>query len=272
MFPLCLNTSTIMPRPLEEKIEVAARAGYDMIELWSKDVEAHLQSGASLAGIRAHLQHAGLQVPSMIALSGWADCSDAEFPQALAVARERMEAAATLGCPRIVASPPKDKRVDLAQAGARYAALLELGRRIGVLPAMEFLGFVTQIYDLRTALEVCARANDRDATVVMDPFHIFRGGGSFDEVLLVPGHAVAVCHFNDAPGDKPREQQEDPDRVQPGDGVLPLEGLVRSLYAIGYHGPISLELFNHALWEQDPLTVVQDGLHRMREIIARASA
>ena len=272
VFPLCLNTSTIRPRTLAEKIEVAARAGYDMIELWSADVEAHLQSGGSLAAIRAQLQHAGLQVPSMIALSGWLDCSDADFPKVLASCRERLEAAAVLGCPRMVASPPGDARVELGRAGERYAALLDLGRKIGVLPAMEFLGFVTQIHDLRTAMEICARANDRDATCVLDPFHIFRGGGDFDEVRLVPGHAVAICHFNDAPGDKPRAEQGDADRVLPGDGVLPLEGLIRSLRAVGYHGPISLELFNPGLWEQDPVTVARDGLRRMREIIARAEA
>lgn len=271
VFPLCLNTSTIMPRTLPEKIEVAARAGYDMIELWSGDVEAHLRAGGSLAAIRAQLHHAGLQVPSMIALSGWLHCGDAEFPKVLAACRERLEAAAVLGCPHMVASPPKDDRVDLGRAGERYAALLDLGRKIGVLPAMEFLGFVTQIHDLRTAMEICARANDRDATVVLDPFHVFRGGGDFEDVRLVAGHMVAICHFNDAPGDKPRAEQGDPDRVLPGDGVLPLEGLVRSLRAIGYHGPISLELFNHGLWEQDPLTVAQDGLRRMREIIARAA-
>lgn len=272
MFPLCLNTSTIRPRPLTEKIEVAARAGYDMIELWSEDVEAHVRAGGSLAQIRAQLQHAGLQVPSMIALGGWLDCSEGEFPAQLVKCRERMEAAAVLGCPHIVASPPRQPQIDLGLAGARYAALLDLGRKVGVLPAMEFLGFVTQIHDLRTAMEIVARANDRDATVVLDPFHIFRGGGDFEEVRLVPGHAVAICHFNDAPGDKPRGEQGDQDRVLPGDGVLPLAGLVRSLRAIGYHGPISLELFNPALWEQDPLTVCQDGLRRMREVITRAGA
>ena len=251
---------------------MAARAGYDMIELWSEDLEAHVKAGGSLAQVRAQLQHAGLQVPSMISLGGWLDCAEADFPAQLAKCRERLEAAAVLGCPHIVASPPFQAHVDLGVAGERYAALLDLGRKIGVLPAMEFLGFVAQIHNLRTAMEIVARANDRDATVVLDPFHIFRGGGEFEEVRLVAGHAVAICHFNDAPGDKPRAEQGDADRVQPGDGILPLEGLVRSLRAIGYHGPISLELFNRALWEQDPVAVCSDGLRRMREIIGRASA
>jgi 2-keto-myo-inositol isomerase len=270
MFPLCLNTSTIQPRPLTEKIETAARAGYDMVELWCGDVEAYLQGGGTLAALRAQLHHAGLRVPSMIALMGWADLDGAAFARYLqGTGRERLELAAALGCPRLVASPPRDA-VDLGVAGERYAALLALGRRVGVLPSMEFLGFVGQINTVRTCLEVTARANDRDATIVLDPFHIFRGGGSFDDVRQVPGHAVGICHFNDAPGDKPREQQGDADRVLPGDGVLPLAEMVRSLRAIGYHGPISLELFNRALWERDALEVAAQGLARMRQAIAQA--
>ena len=221
MFPLCLNTSTIRPTPLREKIEIAARAGFDMVELWSGDVEAYQEGGGTLAALRAHLQHAGLRVPSMIALMGWADLAPEAFTQYVEQARGRMETAAALGSPVIVASPPVRTAVDLGVAGERYAALLALGRRIGVLPAMEFLGFVPQINNIRTALEVMARADDRSATIVLEPFHSFRGGGDFDEVRLVPGHAVAICHFNDAPGDKPRESQTDGDRVLPGDGILP---------------------------------------------------
>lgn len=269
MLPLCLNTSTIRPRPLREKIEAAARAGFDMVELWCGDVEAHLQEGGNLAGVRAQLHHAGLQVPSMIALTGWADIDEGAFARYLETAASRMETAAALGCPRIVASPPFDKSIDLAVAGARYADLLALGRRIGVLPVMEFLGFVPQINSIRTCLEVLACANERDSSLVLDPFHIFRGGGTFEDVRLVPGHAVGICHFNDAPGDKPREAQGDGDRVLPGDGVLPLTEMLRSLRVIGYHGPLSLELFNKALWERDAVDVARVGLAKLRAAIAQ---
>lgn len=271
MFPLCLNTSTIRPRPLREKIEVAARAGYDLIELWSADVEAFVQEGGALSTLCAQLRHSGLAVPSMIALTGWGEMDEQGFSQYLrTTATARMETAALLGCPRIVASPPVRTTVPLPVVGARYAALLDLGARIGVRPVMEFLGFVPQIHGVRPCLEVLAYANDPRASIVLDPFHIFRGGGGFEDVLLVPGYAVGICHFNDAPGDKPREAQQDADRVQPGDGVLPLRDLVRSLRAIGYHGPLSLELFNRALWERDPALVVGDGLARMRRILQEA--
>ncbi len=272
MFPLCLNTSTIRPRSLTEKIETAARAGFDLVELWSEDVEAFVAGGGSLAALRAHLHHAGLRVPSMIALTGWADLDAAAFAHRLETdIRERLETAAALESPFLVASPPFKRTVDLAVVGERYAQLLALGRRIGVRPTMEFLGFVPQVNGIRVCLEVVARANDPDATLVLDPFHVFRGGGGFGDVRLVPGYAIGICHFNDAPGDKPRESQRDADRVLPGDGTLPLADMVRSLHAVGYHGPISLELFNEALWQRDPVEVAAEGCRRMRQIVQAAA-
>lgn len=269
MFPLCLNTSTIKTRPLPEKIEVTARAGFDGIELWCQDVETYLEDGGSLSRLRAMLSHAGLAVPSMIALQAWAHLSPEEWRAFLPVARRRLRLASELGCPRLVASPSRPV-CPIEQTAERYADLLRLGRSIGTLPVMEFLGFTEQVKDLPTVLEVVARSNDPQATIVLDPFHIFRGGGSFRDVLLVPGHRVGICHFNDAVGTPPREQQTDADRVMPGEGALPLVDLLHQLVAVGYTGPISLELFRPDLWDQDPLSVAREGIRSMRAVLAQA--
>ena len=36
-------------------------------------------------------------------------------------------------------------------------------------------------------------------------------------------------------------------------------------------GPLSLELFNHQLWEKDPLQVVTRGLERIRGLVEGCS-
>ncbi len=52
-----------------------------------------------------------------------------------------------------------------------------------------------------------------------------------------------------------------------GDGIADLPRVIANLRSIGYRGPLSLELFNRALWEQDPLEVVQRGLERIRGLV-----
>ena len=51
-----------------------------------------------------------------------------------------------------------------------------------------------------------------------------------------------------------------------GDGIADLPRVVANLRSIGYRGPLSLELFNPDLWEQDPAHVVRRGLDRIREL------
>ncbi len=58
--------------------------------------------------------------------------------------------------------------------------------------------------------------------------------------------------------------QTDADRVMVGDGIADLPRVIANLRSIGYDGPLSLELFNRTLWEQDPLDVARRGLDRVR--------
>ena len=47
-FVYCLNTSTIRPTPLLEKIEIAGKAGYSAIEPWNDEITAYLEQGGRL--------------------------------------------------------------------------------------------------------------------------------------------------------------------------------------------------------------------------------
>ena len=52
---LGMNTSTIRPAPLEEKIKVTAAAGFDTLELWIGDIDKYEKSGKSDTETDAHL-------------------------------------------------------------------------------------------------------------------------------------------------------------------------------------------------------------------------
>ncbi len=47
-FVYCLNTSTIRPTPLLEKIAIAGKAGYTAIEPWNDEITAYLEQGGRL--------------------------------------------------------------------------------------------------------------------------------------------------------------------------------------------------------------------------------
>ena len=154
--------------------------------------------------------------------------------------------------------------------GAFRFAGLELGEQFGVKPAMEFLGFVEQLNTIEDALEIMEKSGRDDATTVLDPFHIFRGGGDVESIAKLTGGQIAVSHFNDIPASPAREQQEDPDRVMPGDGVYDLARYLELVNQVGYRSWLSLELFREDLWQQDPREVARIGLDKMRAVVERS--
>ena len=122
-FIYCLNTSTIRPTPLLEKIRVAGRAGYQAIEPWNDEITDYLDQGGTMADLKKALADAGLKVVSVIALHSWVTTEGAEYAKALDECRRRMDQAIQLGSPYIVASPPQEV-VDLGRATERFAELM----------------------------------------------------------------------------------------------------------------------------------------------------
>ncbi len=268
-FRYCLNGSTIRPVALLDKIHVAARAGYEAVELWYDEIEAYLEQGGKLADIRHALDDVGLELATLIYLRDWFDTTGERFRQAWQEAQQRLEWAAELRAPFVIASPPSGK-ADYAEGARRYAALLELGSALGVKPIMEFLGFVSDLNTIDKALRVLSLCGRDDGVTVVDPFHIARGGDTVESLVKLQASQIAISHFNDIPAHPPVEQLEDADRVYPGEGIFDLKRYVQLLHGIGYRRYLSLELFRRDLWQQDPDEVVRRGLEKMRQVVESA--
>jgi len=262
-FTYSLNGSTIKTTPLMDQIRVAAEAGYTGIELWHDKIDEYLQSGGQLSDIRKALDDGGLTVPTTIYLCDWFDTSGQEHASALDECRRRLEQSAALGAIHVIASPPGGA-ANYELGAKNYHELLEIGAEFGVKPSMEFLGFVDQLNTIEDALEIVQKADHPDGTMVIDPFHIYRGGGDVESLSKLTASQIGVAHFMDTIDTVPREQQHDQHRVMPGDGCFPLDRYVSLLRQIGYNRFLSLELFREDVWQQDPLEVARLGLQKMR--------
>tara|TARA_B100001123_G_scaffold433223_1_gene557537 strand:- start:247 stop:1059 length:813 start_codon:yes stop_codon:yes gene_type:complete len=266
-FKLCFNTSTIRPTSIQDKIRAAGAAGYDAIELWNDDLTGFEAAGGTLTEIKDMLDDEGLEVPTVVHLSGWMDVPDSDFEQnLLGEARRMMEQGVAVGAGRIIAGPTRGQ-ADLDRAADRYNVLMELGKNVGCLPTLEFLGFVEHVKNVDTLLEIVRRADNPDTTVVMDSFHIYRGGGTNADILKVPGNQVSIFHINDTPKVDEPEILTDGDRVQPGDGILDLSDMLSKLTTQGFSGCVSLELFNAKIWMEDPFETAKIGAEKVRRLI-----
>ena len=264
-FRYSLNSSTIKPTPIVRKIEIAAEVGYAGIELWHADIDLFLESGGTLAELRRVVEASGLAVPTSIMLKGWCEPDGPEYDAGIEECKRRLGQAAAVGAKHVIAGPPHGA-VDFELAGQRYGELVDLGLSFGVRPTMEYLGFAQDVNTIAAAIDIMRRSGHSEATIVLDPFHDFRGGGGHEAILELKAEQVAMCHFDDAPATPPADGQRDPDRVMPGEGIIDLPRVLSHLRTIGYRGWISLELFREDLWAQDPLEVARRGLVVMQQI------
>jgi sugar phosphate isomerase/epimerase len=106
--------------------------------------------------------------------------------------------------------------------------------------------------------------------MLLDAYHIYKGGSEFTSIRLVSGTAMHVFHINDYPADPPRDKITDADRILPGDGIGPLVQLLRDMRQNGFRGALSLELFNREYWKRDALEVAKTGLEKIKAVIAKS--
>lgn len=276
-FRYCLNTSTIRGQNLSivEEIDVAAKAGYSGIEPWIREIDAYVNGGGSLKDLGKRIADAGLIVESAIGFANWIVDDPAARTKGLEVAKRDMDIVRQIGGTRIAAPPvgaTRQEDLNLFAAAERYAALLELGESMGIRPQLELWGFSKSISRLGELAFVAIESGRADACLLPDVYHIYKGGSDFAGLRLFDGGAIEVFHINDYPAQPPRADIGDADRVYPGDGVAPLGQILRDLHATGFHGALSLELFNRSYWEQDAATVAKTGLEKMKAAVAAAFA
>ena len=272
-FRYCLNTSTISGQKLgiQKYVEIAAEAGYDGIEVWIRDIKQYQEAGHTLASLEKLIRASGLKVENAIGFAPWLATGEDGKKAGFEQMREEMLLLKAIGGTRIAAPPaglPADQPLDLFRSGQRYGELLELGRETGVMPQLEFWGPSPVLYHMGQVLMMAAAADDPDARILPDVYHLFRGGSGFECLKMLNGKFVEVFHMNDFPGSKARLDQNDADRVYPGDGVAPLKQIMSDLKGAGGTTVLSLELFNREYWEEDPLTVASTGLQKMKEAVA----
>ena len=270
MFQTCLNTSTLRgyKLPLTQLVSIAREAGFDAIEPWIDELEAHEKSGGSLEDLGAQIRDAGLSVQGAIGFAPWITGEDAAWD----AARRDMELVARVGG-TLMAAPPmgatETADVPLELIAQRYAKLCEIGRETGVRPLVELWGFSRTLSKLGEVAFVAAQSGAANAGVLSDVYHLYKGGSPTQGLKLFNSAAMPLFHVNDYPAIAPAAIG-DADRVWPGDGVAPLRETLGVLREIGFDGYLSLELFNPNYWQGEPLETAKTGREKLRALLDAA--
>lgn len=270
-FRYCLNTSTINGGevPVREQLQIAATAGYDAVELWLRDVGKFLEQGGAIADLAKEMSDLGLGLDSAIAFGNWIADDDQQRREGLTQCGRDMDIVRELGGRRIAAPPvggTQAPKIELDVIAERYRRLLELGVEREVEPQVELWGFSHNLSTLAEVLYVATAADRPNACLLLDVYHLYKGGCDFTNVGFIPGTKMHCLHMNDYPADPPRAEINDSQRVYPGDGVAPISHILEALVASGFTGTLSLELFNREYWKSPALEVAKTGLEKMKQV------
>ena len=218
-FGYCLNTSTISGSNLTiaQIIGIASKAGYDAVEPWMHEIEDHEKKGGTLSDLRKQFSDAGLAVADAICFNEWIVDDQAHRPKGMEAMKRDMGKIAEIGG-RHVAAPPVGAHeasaspINLASAAERYAALLELGRAMGVIPIVELWGFSRNLSQLGEVAYVAIQSRQPDAAMLLDIYHLHKGGSEFSSLRQINGVSLPLLHVNDYPATPPRETITDAQR------------------------------------------------------------
>jgi 2-keto-myo-inositol isomerase len=270
-FIYSLNMSTLRGHKLDfrKELEVAAKAGYGSVEIWINTLQDYLKTGGTLAEAKRIIDDLGIKVEDAIGFATWIVDDETARAKALDQLKMEMEQLAQIGCPRVAAPPmgaTTGASLDLAKVAERYRTILELGDKTGVVPHLELWGFSKNLSRVGEILYVAVESGHPSARVLMDVYHLHKGGSGMDAVKDVGKPLVEIFHINDYPATPPKETITDADRVYAGDGVAPLKDLLISLKNPEKPVILSFEVFNKDYYAQDALLVAKTGLAKMKKV------
>ena len=270
-WPICLDTATIRPASLKDKVSIAAEAGFDGIEPWDSELEEFEKNGGNLKALGAEIKKLGLKVPSVIGLWNAIPGTMPEFELSLKETRRRMRMAHDIGAEHIQTIPNTlPENYNQKWVAERYRDIIEIGmKEFNIKPALVFVKYFT-IKTLGQAVGIAMDANHPNALVIPDVYHMYISGGGFEGLKMLKGDAIAIFQFNDAPNTPAFKDLKDEHRVYPGDGILPLTSIFKDLKATGYKGFISLEMYNPNYYKEDLLQVAKTGLRKTLEVLKKA--
>lgn len=270
-WPICLDTATIRPATLRDKVKIASKAGYDAIEPWDSELEKFELAGGNLKDLGKEIKDLGLFVPSVIGLWNALPPTKELFESSLKDTRNRMRMASDIGAEHIQTIPNTvGDNYNQKWVADRYRDLIEIGlKEYKIHPALVFVKY-QPVKTLGQAMGIVLDSNHPAAMIIPDTYHMYISEGGFEGLKLINGNSIAIFQFSDAPSAPAISQLQDSHRVYPGDGILPLPQILRDLKASGFRKSISLEMYNPEYWKQDLQKVAETGLRKTLEVIKKA--
>lgn len=272
-FSYCLNMSTLRGHRLGfvKELETASQAGFRSVEIWMNSLQTFLNGGGTIAEARRRIADLGLTIENSIGFAEWIVDDEARRKRGLEVMTKEMNLLAEIGCKRTAAPPAgatEAAGLDLQKAAERYRVILDLGDKTGVVPHLELWGFSKNLSRACDVLYVALESGHPSAKLLLDIYHLYKGGSPIDTLSLINPAAVDIMHMNDYTAQTTPSTITDADRIYAGDGTAPIKQVLKTFARENKPLILSTEVFNKNYYAQDALLVAKTALEKMKKVVA----
>ncbi len=253
---LSLHTG-IFKTDILTSIRVAQSSGFEGVELQIDELERYLDSGRTCEDILAAAE--GLRITMLDALLS-VECSDPYFRLALAQRCDRLtQIAEQLDCPFIQVVPLDNyalinraqMRRTLRESLDTLAAIVSSRNIRLALEVVCFSPFPT----LGEAVEIVEEIRPDRIGLVLDTWHLWVSGVSWDDIADLDPSSIACVHLADS-GPRTGKKWRDEDRAAlPGQGIVPLGEAINAIRETGFNEVWTVEAFGDRFdgWEPETL-------------------
>jgi 2-keto-myo-inositol isomerase len=268
---IALNGATTMHADLETDIRAASAAGFDLIEIWAAKLREYLKTNTP-ADLKKLLQENNLQPYSINSIEHVTFRTNDDYEKIKAETEELSEIAGELDCPFVVVVPGKlpenaTKEEIVGESVRVLNELADIADKHNVGLAFEFLGQTDcSVQTLDLCNEIVEKVNRPNVGNVIDTFHFYAGGSSFEAIEKMKPEKLFIFHINDAE-DLPKEQLTDAHRLYPGTGILPIREIKARFDKIGYNRMVSIEIFRPEYWNENPFEVAKKAKEATEKIL-----
>ncbi|NWK47529.1 bifunctional sugar phosphate isomerase/epimerase/4-hydroxyphenylpyruvate dioxygenase family protein [Ralstonia pickettii] len=267
--PKCIAT-VCLSGTLPEKLEAAAAAGFDGIEMFENDL---LNFDGSPARVRRMAADLGLAIMLYQPFRDFEAMPREFVARNLARAERKFDVMAELGVEMgLVCSNTQDIAIDdPARAADDLRQMADAAARRGLRVGYEALAWGRHTRTWRQAWQIVKQADHPALGLILDSFHTLALGDSLDGLIEVPADKLFFVQFADAPKlSMDVLSWSRHHRNFPGQGELAVTAFARDLLAAGYTGPLSLEVFNDQFRAAPARLTALDGMRSLRWLESEA--
>jgi len=256
---LCMHSNTSAAAGYRRSLEGWGKAGIKNAEMNALVIEDFLKSDTR-EGARKVLSDNGLTlVHGAVAVDGLLE-PNAEHAKSIENLKRRLELFASFGLKKVYTTSAGMRKLSPDEykiVAENMRSVGETAKAFNMLVSVEFVRASPYMSTLLTALKVTREAAHPNFGVMFDFYHFWSGLNKLEDLDQIRAGEIQHVHFQDVP-DMPRELLDNNSRFIPGDGVAPIETMLRKLSAKGYAGPLSVELFLPKFQMGDPYEVARE--------------